>query len=283
VTAEDFEWIEFLNTGTTALDLENVRFSNGIEFTFGQLSLAGGEHLILAKNPVAFALRNPEVSVTVLGPYLGFLNNDGEQVQLVDAEGENILSFDFNDYWYPRTDGGGMTLVLREENTPFNEFDEAASWGSSIEEGGSVGGEGQGYEIHFNAWQVERFMAAERSDPDLGSAFANPDGDPYPNWQEYAFGLDPRVPDQAVFQSLIVTDQGADYLGALVRLRSLAADLKWNLEISNDGAAWALVPEAPVTWQPDPSSGTQLMTIRELFSVGTSASKLSRLRIEFTP
>ena len=59
VIAEDFEWIEFLNTGTTALDLENVRFSNGIEFTFGQLSLAGGERLILAKTltPLRFGTR----------------------------------------------------------------------------------------------------------------------------------------------------------------------------------------------------------------------------------
>ena len=283
VIAEDFEWIEFLNTGTTALDLENVRFSNGIEFTFGQLSLAGGERLILAKNPDAFAFRNPEVSVTVLGPYLGFLNNDGEQLQLVDAEGENILSFDFNDFWYPTTDGEGRTLVLREGITPFNEYDEAASWGSSLEVGGSVGEASRGYEVHFNSWQVAQFTAAERADPDLGTALANPDGDPYPNWQEYAFDLDPRVPDQAVFRSLIVTDEGVDYLGALVRLRSHAADLKWNLEISTDGAAWASVPEAPVSWQFDPSNGTPLMTIRELFSVGTSASKLSRLRIEFSP
>lgn len=283
VIAEEFEWIEFLNIGASTLDLENVRFTNGIDYTFGQVSLPAGERLILAKNPVAFALRHPEVTATVLGPYLGFLNNDGEPVRLVDGMGENIENFDFNDRWYPSSDGAGRTLVLRDEEIPWNDFDEVDSWGSSIDEGGSAGEAGQGYQTHFNAWQVMQFTSAERADPEVGTALANPDGDRYPNWQEYAFGLDPRTPDQATFQSQLVSEDKTTYLGALVRLRSHAADLQWKMETSTDGVNWKAAAEVSVTLLIPHGDGTQTMEVREFAPVGTSESKLARLRISFAP
>lgn len=282
VIAEDFEWIEMVNTGDAPLDLENVRFLNGINFTFGAISLPAGERWILARNPVAFALRNPAVTVPVLGPYSGYLDNDGEKLQLVDAQGENIMNFDFNDRWYPSTDGEGNTLVLRDLSTAWQLFEQSESWGSSVETDGSAGAAGSGYHVHFNGWQVTHFNAAERADLTVGDALANPDGDPYPNWQEYAFGLDPRSPDEAGFESRLVVDSGQDYLGATVHLRALAADLSWQLESVTTGDEWQEIPQATIV-SDTPAGDFQNLLIREPDPVGSTASKLVRLRVDFAP
>ena len=282
VSAEDFEWIEFLNVGSVDLELAGVKFTDGIDYTFGEVTLGSGQRLILAKHPAAFALRHPGVTAAVAGPYSGLLNNDGEHVRLVDPSGENVLSFDYNDRWYPPTDGGGRSLVLRDEGTSWNLFDEPESWGMSEVLQGSAGVASSGYLVHFNGWQAAHFSAAEREDPLVGTALANPDGDPYPNWQEYAFGLLPRVPDAALFRGEVISVDDQEYLGATVRRRSHALDLEWDLQVSSDAENWVTELHDRIALTPH-ADGSETWSVRESAAVGDFATRLARLRVQFGP
>ena len=55
--AEDFEFIEIQNTGTTALPLQGVSFTNGVTFTFPNVSVAAGGYIVACSDPAAFAIR----------------------------------------------------------------------------------------------------------------------------------------------------------------------------------------------------------------------------------
>src|SRR5205814_711499 len=55
-TAEDFEFVELKNIGATALDLDGIRFTNGIAFSFGGSAvtrLDPGGHVLVVKNLAA--------------------------------------------------------------------------------------------------------------------------------------------------------------------------------------------------------------------------------------
>jgi hypothetical protein len=127
---EEYEYLELKNIGPVPINLTSVHFTNGIDFTFTsatRTNLQPGEVLILAKNLAAFAQRYPAVT-NVTGPYIGTLDNSGETIRLDDAVGEKILDFAYNNSWYPMTDGNGLSLVIVNENAPFNTWGDKASW-----------------------------------------------------------------------------------------------------------------------------------------------------------
>ena len=73
----EHEFIELRNIGESALNLEGVRFTNGIDFTFGAESLSPGEFIVVAQNASAFTARYG-VGIRVAGAFTGRLNNAGE-------------------------------------------------------------------------------------------------------------------------------------------------------------------------------------------------------------
>ena len=127
----DFEWLEVRNlVGSAALDLGNAHFTLGISFTFNgenAISLAPGEHAIIAANPQAFAVRYGAIP-HVVGPFLGDLDNSGERLVLVAATNESILDFTYDDAWYPATDGTGPTLVVYDQTAPEATYSTANNW-----------------------------------------------------------------------------------------------------------------------------------------------------------
>jgi hypothetical protein len=141
---EDFEFIELLNVGSTAtISLAGMRFSEGIAFAFGDVELAPGEWIVLAQRADAFAFRYGS-SIPLAGEYGATaeqyrLSNSGERLTLVDAVGVVIQSFDFDDGWYPQTDGDGYSLVAREPSGPLVDWNDAAAWRASYASGGSPG------------------------------------------------------------------------------------------------------------------------------------------------
>ena len=140
---EEFEYLELKNIGPVALNLTGVHFTNGIEFVFSSTNVTNmnpGERIILAKNPAAFALRYPGVTNVVVA-YLGALNNSGDTIRLDDAVGEKILDFAYNNSWYLMTDGNGLSLVIVNENAPFNTWGDKESWRPS---NGYLGSPGSG-------------------------------------------------------------------------------------------------------------------------------------------
>ena len=51
-------------------------------------------------------------AVTIDGKYTEKLDDGGERLQLLDDDGNAILDFEYDDAWYPQTDGDGYTLVM---------------------------------------------------------------------------------------------------------------------------------------------------------------------------
>jgi len=140
-SAEEFEFIELKNVGTTTLDLTGVHFTNGITFSFTASAVTGlgpGQHVLVVKNPEAFASRYGAVP-NVAGAFSGSLDNSGEHLALEGALGEPILELDYNDAWCPTTDGLGFSLVPVDERASLSAWDKKAVWRASALSGGSPG------------------------------------------------------------------------------------------------------------------------------------------------
>lgn len=139
--ADAFEFLEFLNIGSKAIDLAKVRFIDGIQFEFPDRGaiLEPGKYLVLAKNPRAFAVRYPKVT-RVLGPYAGGLKNGGERLTLLDSHSQPIVRFRYEDdgSWPSSADGLGFSLALIDPKGKKN-FGKASAWRASAEVHGSPG------------------------------------------------------------------------------------------------------------------------------------------------
>jgi hypothetical protein len=113
----DFEFIELVNiSDSLAIELENIAFTRGIEFTFPRYSLAPGECVLVVRNQAAFEQRYGR-DVRIAGQYGGTpldiaLSNAGETLKLEDALGNTIHEFMYRDDWYAETDGGGSSLEI---------------------------------------------------------------------------------------------------------------------------------------------------------------------------
>jgi len=140
---QEYEYVELTNIGAGDIDLTGVHFSAGIAFDFtdsDMIRLAAGERLLLVKHLAAFAERYG-AGFHIAGQYSGHLDNGGERIRLEDARNEMVLDFDYDDAWYPITDGLGFSLAIADETAPFDTWNEPASWQPSATEGGSPGTE----------------------------------------------------------------------------------------------------------------------------------------------
>jgi len=124
-TNSDFEYVEVQNTGAAPLFVGGTRFSEGINFTFGNLTLAPGQRAVVVRNATAFAQRYPDVNpATVAGTFVGALDDSGERLRLEGPLGQTVLDFRYDDDWYPQTDGEGFSLVMT-----LPAVDDATAWG----------------------------------------------------------------------------------------------------------------------------------------------------------
>ena len=119
VVGNDFDYIELQNVGETVLDLNGVRLSEGIDFTFPDMKLEAGRHIVVVSDVTAFqSLYGTDIDVA--GEYSGNLSNRGEKVvlQLPWPLEAAILRFEYADSWYPGTDGGGSSLAIVDPSAP---------------------------------------------------------------------------------------------------------------------------------------------------------------------
>lgn len=133
---DQYEYIELLNTGATAVDLSGF-FFDGITYTFPPgTMLASGARYLLVRNTTAFAAKYPSVSHD--GIYLSGLSNGGEKIRLKNGNGTTVISVDYNDDppWVLSPDGMGYSLVNRNLN---GDPDDAANWSASSALEGSPG------------------------------------------------------------------------------------------------------------------------------------------------
>ncbi len=133
------EYIELTNIGTEMINLNLVRFTNGIDFTFGGTELTPGGYCLVVKDPVAFKARYGS-TLPIAGQYSGSLANEGEKIELVDAIGTTIHSFKYEDAWCDSTDGKGYSLTIAEPaGSDPNAWSQKSAWRSSARLGGSPG------------------------------------------------------------------------------------------------------------------------------------------------
>jgi len=133
------EFIELQNIGIETINLNLVRFTNGVDFTFPSMELAAGEYVLVVEDTNAFeAQYGPGLNIA--GQYSGNLRNGGERVELQDAAGQTILNFRYRDGWYDITDGMGFSLTVKEPvNTEPNAWNDKSTWRPSASIGGSPG------------------------------------------------------------------------------------------------------------------------------------------------
>ena len=110
------EYIELMNIGKEQINLNFVRFTNGIHFTFPDMNLPGGEHVLVVHKREAFDERYGRFFGLVAGEYTGRLDNAGERITLEDAAENVILNFKYDDDWQDITDGEGYSLTIIDPN-----------------------------------------------------------------------------------------------------------------------------------------------------------------------
>jgi hypothetical protein len=138
INGDENEFIELQNTGASPLNLTGYKFTAGIEFTFGNLTLAPGEKTVVVKNLAAFQARYG-TSIPVAGEYNDSLDNNGELIRLEDNLGVLVQEFTYSDAWYPSTDAGGDSLVINDTSAPVDSWSSAASWHASTASLGTPG------------------------------------------------------------------------------------------------------------------------------------------------
>ena len=186
------EYVELTNVGAATINLNLVAFTEGIDFVFPNTELAPGAFVLVVRDVNAFEAKyGPDLPIA--GRYDGSLDNAGEQVELQDAAGQAIHTFEYSDNWYDLTDGAGFSLTVRSPATigEPNALDAKDAWRASVDLDGSPGFDDAGEATEPGAVVINEIMAdAEAGGPDwielynttdeaidLGGWFLSDDGD----------------------------------------------------------------------------------------------------------
>ncbi len=137
--AKEYEFIEYKNTGTTAIDLSFSAISGGINFAFPFGSVIDpGKYFVVASNGDAFKSR---YGFDADGVYTKHLNSSGEKISICDVESDTVLSFKYETEspWPEVSDGKGYTIVSTLED-PVGDPSSAEYYTYSCVPNGSPGG-----------------------------------------------------------------------------------------------------------------------------------------------
>ncbi|HZZ42831.1 MAG TPA: CotH kinase family protein [Tepidisphaeraceae bacterium] len=135
---QDFEYVEVQNVSSSPLNLSGYQFSNGVTFSFPNVTLAAGAYGVVVKNPAAFAARYGS-SPNVLGTYTGSFDNSGETVAIQDGFGNTVETFKYDPTWYPGATGQGYSLVVANPTGDTATLSTAAGWRASFAPDGAPG------------------------------------------------------------------------------------------------------------------------------------------------
>jgi len=134
------EFIELINTGSTAINLNRVRLTKGVDFTFGAETLSPDERILLVRDQASFLNRYPAFNGRIAGEYEGALDNGGDKIRVRDGADMVIQEFTYKDGWYAITDGEGFSLTIRNAySSDPNDWDTKDGWRPSAAVGGSPG------------------------------------------------------------------------------------------------------------------------------------------------
>ena len=148
------EYIEIYNRGFSAVSLEGWQITDGVGYTFGQVSIDPKQYLVIASDPVKFMAKYPNVA-NVIGGWDGRLSNSGEDVELTSVSGKVIDRVSYADQgewalrelgpldynhrgwmWSNDHDGDGKSLELISTSMP-NDYGQ--NWSASTVAQGTPG------------------------------------------------------------------------------------------------------------------------------------------------
>ena len=266
---KDFEFVELLNTGSRTVDLAGVMFIGGIVFDFNRKSaihhIEPGKRILVVKNREAFLFRYPNTDPdTIAGEYGLQLSDDGEEIAIIGAGGDDIVRFTYNDRkpWPRSADGNGNTLILRKpESNP--DPSDATNWRSK------AGSPGTDDRTSLTSWLATNGLVDPNGDPD---------GNGITNMMAYAFGND-YAPITSV-ETIDVGGQMNNYLILRYRQNTSAEDIEIVAEISEDLRVWSgRTIVVSRFWQND---GIEVITVRNSVPLVHGNHQFVRLRILIT-
>jgi hypothetical protein len=134
---DNYEYLEIKNIGATPLNVNRFRLRGGLDFEFPNEMLASGEQAVIVRHLAAFRERYG-AGPRVLGVYTNDnLANDGDHLVLQGGFHEPILDFNYDDDWYPTTDGHGFSLQIVNDGAATETWGLKASWRPSGAAGGT--------------------------------------------------------------------------------------------------------------------------------------------------
>ncbi len=276
---DEFEFLRLKNFGEQAIDLHGVRFVDGITYDFdaGAIrSLAPGGEVLIVSNLEAFRQRyGTDHDEILAGSYRGQLSNGGEQLRLIDANGETLhdLNYETKDPWPDLGDLDGHAIQLSDPST---NPAEGAKWSASSEVGGSLGGNSPGNALTFAQWQETSFP-----DPSVSAPNADPDHDGLNNVIEFALGTPPLSSNNGISLPDVITKTVGDDQFLVLEYTRQPGDqaVEFAVQTSSDLVTWADGNTiATTTTNPN---GTISTALRDTNPVGQA--RYARLKITIEP
>ncbi|HUS37041.1 MAG TPA: lamin tail domain-containing protein, partial [Verrucomicrobiae bacterium] len=125
VKTELVEFIELHNTAATPVSVSNWTISDAVGFTFPvNTSIAANGYLVVCQNPAHFSAK---FGKTALGPWIGSLKNEGEEIVLRDENGGVIdrVKYQLGFPWPTVGDAPGSSIEL---SNPAFDNDLGGNW-----------------------------------------------------------------------------------------------------------------------------------------------------------
>lgn len=182
IGGNEFDYVEFTNTGAAPLALEGVTFAQGINFTFPAATLNVGETAIVCANLAKFRARYGNAPL-VAGVYTGELANSGETLglSLPAPFSVNLHTFAYRNDWHPAANGGGRAIVVATPlTTPPENWGDAGTW-VATPLGGTPAGSSARTDA-FSGWMTLNAAPTVLADDDMDSV---------PALMEFTLGMNP--------------------------------------------------------------------------------------------
>jgi hypothetical protein len=206
-------------------------------------------------------------------------------LHLLDNVGESILEFRYEATWFPPSDEGGRSLVVRSATPDWQTYDLATQWALSGTVGGSPGMPDADFANVYEGWRWDHFVEAQFptvENPNAPAALTqDPDGDGKNNFKEYAFGGNPNVSDPVppLAEPIIVDVGGTNYLAVRFNRRHKALDVTYTVDASGDvaGGSWTPV-DLQVGTATDLGNGVEQVVYRDSVPHSGNAQRFLRVR-----
>lgn len=136
-TEGNFEWIELYNEMAIDMDISGWRLEGAVQFTFAEGSVIPGRgYDVIASSPASLA--SAGITPSAIGPFVGRLDNSGEEIVLVNRDGRRMSVVEYADGgdWAVGPDGSGFSLAKLDQ---YSNSSDPASWRASRQLNGTPG------------------------------------------------------------------------------------------------------------------------------------------------